>query len=44
MLHIVGAENVADVIVFLCPDDARLITANVVHLRQARQTKRGGVT
>ncbi|MGH9891089.1 MAG: SDR family NAD(P)-dependent oxidoreductase [bacterium] len=33
LLHIVEPEEVASVIVFLCSDYARLITANVVHLR-----------
>jgi len=33
LLHIVDPEEVARVIVFLCSDHARLITANVVHLR-----------
>lgn len=33
LLHIVEPEDVAEVIVYLCSDHARLITANVVHLR-----------
>jgi 3-oxoacyl-[acyl-carrier protein] reductase len=33
LLHIVGPEDVAEVIVYLCSDWARLITANIVHLR-----------
>jgi NAD(P)-dependent dehydrogenase (short-subunit alcohol dehydrogenase family) len=33
LLHIAGPEEVAEVIAFLCSDHARLITANVVHLR-----------
>ncbi len=33
LIHIVGAEDVAEVIAFLCSDRARLITANVLHLR-----------
>jgi len=33
LIHIVGPDDVAEVIVFLCSDHARLITANVVHLR-----------
>jgi len=33
LIHIVGPDDVAEVIVFLCSDHARLVTANVVHLR-----------
>ena len=33
LLHIAAPEDVAEVIAFLCSDHARLITANVVHLR-----------
>lgn len=33
LIHIVRAEDVAEVIAFLCSNRARLITANVVHLR-----------
>jgi 3-oxoacyl-[acyl-carrier protein] reductase len=33
LLHIVEPEEVGQVIAFLCSDHARLITANVVHLR-----------
>ena len=33
LLHIVEPEDVAEVIVYLCSDYARLITANIVHLR-----------
>ena len=33
LLRIAEPEDVAQVIVFLCSDQARLITANVVHLR-----------
>jgi 3-oxoacyl-[acyl-carrier protein] reductase len=33
LLHIVEPEDVAEVIVFLCSDYARLVTANIVHLR-----------
>jgi len=31
LIHIVGPEDVAEVIVFPCSDQGRLITANVVH-------------
>jgi 3-oxoacyl-[acyl-carrier protein] reductase len=33
LFHVASPEDVAEVIAFLCSDDARLITANVVHLR-----------
>ena len=33
MIHIVGPDDVARVIAYLVSDDAKLITANVVHLR-----------
>jgi len=33
LLHIVGPDDVAEVIAFLCSEHARLVTANVVHLR-----------
>ena len=33
LIHIASAEDVADVIAFLVSDRAKLITANVVHLR-----------
>ena len=33
LLHIVGPEEVAGAIAFLCSDYARLITANILHLR-----------
>ena len=33
LIHIVKPEEVAEIIVFLCSEPARLITANVVHLR-----------
>ena len=33
LLHIVGPDEVAAVIAYLCSDHARLITANTVHLR-----------
>jgi 3-oxoacyl-[acyl-carrier protein] reductase len=33
LIHIVKPEDVAEVITFLCSDFARLITANIVHLR-----------
>jgi 3-oxoacyl-[acyl-carrier protein] reductase len=33
LLHIVDPDEVAAVIAFLCSEDARLITANVIHLR-----------
>lgn len=33
LIHIAKPEDVAEVIAFLCSDYARLITANVVHLR-----------
>jgi len=31
--HIAEPDDIADVIVYLCSDYARLITANIVHLR-----------
>ncbi len=33
LIHIVAPDDVAEVIVFLCSDHARLVTANVLHLR-----------
>jgi len=33
LIHGVGPHDVAEVVVFLCSDHARLITGNVVHLR-----------
>ncbi len=33
LLHIAEPDDVAEVIAFLCSDHARLVTANVVHLR-----------
>lgn len=33
LIHVVGPEDVAEVIVFLCSDAARLVTANIIHLR-----------
>jgi 3-oxoacyl-[acyl-carrier protein] reductase len=33
LIHIAAAEEVAEVIAYLCSDHARLITANVLHLR-----------
>ncbi|NIM92168.1 MAG: SDR family oxidoreductase [Anaerolineales bacterium] len=33
LIHIVGPDEVADVIAFLASDFARLITANIIHLR-----------
>ncbi len=33
LIHIVTAQDVAEIIAFLCSDYARLITANLVHLR-----------
>lgn len=33
LLHVVGPEDVAEVIAYLASDHARLVTANVVHLR-----------
>lgn len=33
LIHIAGPDEVAEVIAFLCSDHARLVTANVVHLR-----------
>jgi 3-oxoacyl-[acyl-carrier protein] reductase len=33
LIHIVGPEDVAEVIVYLCSDHARWITANIIHMR-----------
>jgi 3-oxoacyl-[acyl-carrier protein] reductase len=33
LVHIASPDDVAEIIVFLCSDYARLITANVIHLR-----------
>jgi 3-oxoacyl-[acyl-carrier protein] reductase len=33
LIHIVGPDDVAEVIAFLCSDHARFVTANIVHLR-----------
>ena len=33
LIHVASPNDVADVIVFLCSERARLITANVIHLR-----------
>ena len=33
LIHVVGPQEVAEVVAYLCSDHARLITANVVHLR-----------
>jgi 3-oxoacyl-[acyl-carrier protein] reductase len=33
MIHIASPEDVAEVIAYLCSEQARLITANVIHLR-----------
>jgi 3-oxoacyl-[acyl-carrier protein] reductase len=33
LIHIVEPEDVAEMIVFLCSDFARLVTANIIHLR-----------
>jgi len=33
LIHVASPDDVADVIVFLCSEGARLITANVIHLR-----------
>jgi 3-oxoacyl-[acyl-carrier protein] reductase len=33
MFHVASPEEVADVIAFLCSEQARLITANVIRLR-----------
>jgi 3-oxoacyl-[acyl-carrier protein] reductase len=33
LIHVASPDDVADVIVFLCSERARLITANVIHLR-----------
>ena len=33
LMHIASSDEVADVIVFLCSEQARLITANTIHLR-----------
>lgn len=33
LLHVAEPDDVADAIVYLCSDYARLITANIVHLR-----------
>jgi 3-oxoacyl-[acyl-carrier protein] reductase len=33
LIHVVSPDSVAEVITYLCSEDARLITANRIHLR-----------